>query len=117
MRGIGSSALFFSQIIRWSATLERFGGAPGPLHTKSKRVASLKNNADKIAAMLAEIGDYEELSSNRDRADDWQTDAGEAMLWMQDYWRVIEASEALETSTPGCSPSGTTTRTTGLRWE
>lgn len=83
-------------IIRWSETLERFGGSPGPLHTKSKRFASLKNNPDKIGAMLAEIGDYEELSANMDRADDWQGEAGEAALWLEDYWRVIGESEAQE---------------------
>jgi hypothetical protein len=83
-------------IIRWSETLERFGGSPGPLHTKSKRFASLKNNPDKIAAMLAEIGDYEELSANMDRADDWQGEAGEAAVWLEDYWRVVGESEALE---------------------
>ncbi|MFA9218855.1 MAG: hypothetical protein ACEQSK_17360, partial [Sphingomonadaceae bacterium] len=80
-------------VIRWSATLEQFQGSPGPLHTRSKRFASLKNSADKIAAMLAEIGDYEELSANMDRSDDWYSDAGEAALWMEDYWRVISASE------------------------
>lgn len=82
-------------LIRWSETLERFGGAPGPLHTRSKRFASLKNNPATIAAMLAEIGDYEELSANLDRADDWRGDAGEAGLWLEDYWRVMnEADEA-----------------------
>ena len=82
-------------IIRWSETLERFGGSPGPLHTKSKRFASLKNNPDKIATMLAEIGDYEELSSNMDRADDgqWLGEVGEAALWLEDYWRVHGESE------------------------
>lgn len=83
-------------IIRWSESLERFAGAPGPLHTKSKRFASLKNCADKIAAMLAEIGDYEELSCNMDCADAWQSDAGEASLWLEDYWRVSGESERLE---------------------
>jgi hypothetical protein len=83
-------------IIRWSETLERFVGSPGPLHTKSKRFASLKNSPDKIAAMLAEIGDYEELSANMDRADDWQGEAGEAALWLEDYWRVIGESEQQE---------------------
>jgi len=81
-------------IIRWSESLEQFAGSPGPLHTRSKRFASLKNSPDKIAAMLAEIGDYEELSSNMDRADEWQGDAGEAALWLEDYWRVIGESEA-----------------------
>ncbi len=35
-------------ILRWSETLERFTGSPGPLHTRSKRFDSLKGNADKI---------------------------------------------------------------------
>ena len=83
-------------IIRWSESLERFDGAPGPLHTRSKRFASLKNSPDKIAAMLAEIGDYEELSSNMDRVDDWQGEAGEAASWLEDYWRVTGESERLE---------------------
>ena len=74
-------------IIRWSETLEQFGGAPGPLHTKSKRFASMKNNPEKIAEMLTEIGDYEELSSNRDG--DWQQDAEDATAWLEDYWRVV----------------------------
>jgi len=80
-------------IVRWSESQERYAGSPGPLHTKSKRFASLKNSPDKIAAMLAEIGDYEELSANMDRADDWSGDAGEAALWLEDYWRVIGESE------------------------
>lgn len=80
-------------IIRWSESQERYAGSPGPLHTKSKRFASLKNSPEKIAAMLAEIGDYEELSANMDRADDWSGDAGEAALWLEDYWRVIGESE------------------------
>jgi hypothetical protein len=78
-------------VIRWSETLERFGGSPGPLHTKSKRFASLKNSPDKIAEMLTEIGDYEELSSNLDG--DWQQDAEDATAWLEDYWRVVEDSK------------------------
>ncbi|WP_373991879.1 hypothetical protein [Duganella sp. BuS-21] len=85
-------------IIRWSETLERFGGSPGPLHTKSKRFASLKNSADKIAALLAEIGDYEELSANMDRAEDGRAEAGEAAAWLEDYWRVLGESEQTEAS-------------------
>ncbi|NYE60541.1 hypothetical protein FHW58_001693 [Duganella sp. 1224] len=85
-------------IIRWSETLERFGGAPGPLHTRSKRFASLKNSPDKIASLLTEIGDYEELSANMDSAEEWQGDAGEAALWLEDYWRVIGESERAEAS-------------------
>jgi hypothetical protein len=85
-------------IIRWSETLEQFGGSPGPLHTKSKRFASLKNSVDKIASLLEEIGDYEELSANRDSAEDWQGEAGEAALWMEDYWRVVGESEQAEAS-------------------
>nr|WP_315398882.1 hypothetical protein [uncultured Duganella sp.] len=83
-------------IIRWSESLERFNGAPGPLHTKSKRFASLKNSPEKIALMLTEIGDYEELSSNMDRADEWRGDAGEAAHWLEDYWRVSGESERRE---------------------
>jgi hypothetical protein len=79
-------------VIRWSETLDRFGGSPGPLHTKSKRFASLKNSPGKIEAMLVEIGDYEELSSNRDN--DWQADALEASDWLEDYWRVLGEAEA-----------------------
>ena len=80
-------------VLRWSETLERFGGAPGPLHTRSKRFASLKNSPEKIQAMLAEIGDYEELSANRDH--DWLQDAGEAADWLDDYQRVLnESAEA-----------------------
>lgn len=78
-------------VIRWSETLEQFGGNPGPLHTRSKRFASLKNSPEKIEAMLREIGDYEELSSNRDN--DWQADALEAGEWLDDYWRVLGESE------------------------
>jgi hypothetical protein len=85
-------------IIRWSETLERFGGLPGPLHTKSKRFASLKNSPDKIAALLAEIGDYEELSANMDRAEDGRAEAGEAAAWLEDYWRVFGESEQAEAS-------------------
>jgi hypothetical protein len=73
-------------IMRWSETLEQFGGSAGPLHTKSKRFASLKNSPEKIQAMLREIGDYEELSSNRDS--DWLADANEAADWLEDLWRV-----------------------------
>ncbi|MYM34402.1 hypothetical protein GTP38_08635 [Duganella sp. FT94W] len=88
-------------IIRWSETQERFGGTPGPLHTKSKRFASLKNSPDKIAALLAEIGDYEELSANMDSAEDWQADAGEAALWLEDYWRVLgESAQAAGAGQP-----------------
>lgn len=79
-------------IIAWSASLEEYTGAAGPLHTRSKRFASLKNNPHKIAAMLAEIGDYEELSSNLDSGDDWQGAAGTAAAWLEDYWRVMGES-------------------------
>lgn len=76
-------------VLRWSASLEQFEGAAGPLHTRSKRFASLKDNPGKIAGLMAEIGDYEELSSNRDQ--DWLQDAGAAADWMEDLWRVLEA--------------------------
>jgi hypothetical protein len=79
-------------VIRWSAAQERFGEGPGPLHTRSKRFASLQNNPRKIAEMLAEIADYEELSSNQD--DSWRYDASEAADWLDDYWRVAAESAA-----------------------
>lgn len=79
-------------IIRWSATLERFGGSPGPLHTRSKRFANLKDNPAKIQDMLAEIGEYEELSSNRDT--DGAQDVADSAEWMDDLWRVLDESAA-----------------------
>ena len=84
-------------IMRWSETRERFGGAPGPLHTRSKRFDSLKNNPGKIGEMLAEIGEYEVLSGNRDG--DWLHDREAAGAWLDDYWRVLDESE--QGSTPG----------------
>jgi hypothetical protein len=79
-------------VIRWSESLERFGGSPGPLHTRSKRFASLKNDPDQIGAMLREIAQYQELSANRDQ--DWLQDASDSALWLDDYWRVL--NEALD---------------------
>jgi hypothetical protein len=84
-------------ILRWSASLERFTGSPGPLHTRSKRFDSLKDNPAKIGALLAEIGEYEALSANRDR--DWLQDADTSAAWIEDYWRVLDESGAA--STPG----------------
>jgi hypothetical protein len=84
-------------VLRWSETLEAFTGSAGPLHTRSKRFASLKTSADKIGAMLREIGDYEALSSNQDH--DWLQDRDDAALWMEDYWRVLQESE--DAATPG----------------
>lgn len=78
-------------ILRWSESLERFGGAPGPLHTRSKRFASLKTSPEKIAAMLREIGEYEALSANGER--DWLQDASDTGAWLEDYWRVLGESE------------------------
>jgi hypothetical protein len=84
-------------IMRWSDSLERFTGSNGPLHTRSKRFDSLKNNPAKIAEMLAEIGEYEALSSNRDG--DWLQDRESAGAWLEDYWRVLDESE--QAGTPG----------------
>jgi hypothetical protein len=84
-------------VLAWSETRARFGGDPGPLHTRSKRFASLKTGPDKIGAMLREIGEYEALSANRDR--DWLQDLDDASVWMEDYWRVLQASE--DAATPG----------------
>lgn len=77
-------------ILRWSASCD------GPLHTRSKRFDALKDNPDKIAAMLREIAEYEALSSNVDA--DWRLDADEATEWLDDYWRVMAAPEE---TTPG----------------
>ncbi|WP_307188272.1 hypothetical protein [Massilia sp. Root351] len=87
-------------VIRWSESLERFGGAPGPLHTKSKRFSSLKNGPEKIAALMADIADYEALSANMGAAEDWRGDEDEAAAWMDDYLRVIGESEAAEEEAP-----------------
>lgn len=84
-------------ILRWSETLAQFGGSPGPLHTRSKRFASLKDSPEKIGAMLREIGEYEALSANGDR--DWLQDANDAGAWLDDYWRVL--GESGQASTPG----------------
>lgn len=84
-------------LLRWSETLERFTGSAGPLHTRSKRFASLKSSPDKIGAMLREIGEYETLSANRDL--DFAQDLDDASLWMEDYWRVLQ--ESGEAATPG----------------
>ena len=84
-------------IMHWSESLEAHSGAPGPLHTRSKRFASLKNSLEKIGAMLREIGEYEALSANRDQ--DWLQDRDDAGAWLDDYWRVLDESE--QGSTPG----------------
>ena len=85
-------------ILRWSESLETFGGGPGPLHTRSKRFASLKTSPERIAAMLREIGDYEQLSANRD--EDWLQDLDDASVWVEDYWRVLQESESAATPGP-----------------
>jgi len=84
-------------LLRWSETLERFTGTVGPLHTRSKRFASLKTSPGKIAAMLREIGEYDALSANRDQ--DWLQDLDDAALWMEDYWRVLQGAD--DAATPG----------------
>lgn len=75
-------------IIRWSESLEQFEGKPGPLHTRSKRFSSLRNNPGTIQELLQEIGDYEELSSNRDAS--WLQDAADAEEWVDDLLRVLD---------------------------
>jgi hypothetical protein len=85
-------------ILRWSESLEAFGAGPGPLHTRSKRFASLKTSPDKIGAMLREIGDYEQLSANRD--EDWLQDLDDASVWVEDYWRVLQEAESAATPGP-----------------
>ena len=85
-------------VLRWSATLDEYGGGPGPLHTRSKRFASLKTDPERIGAMLREIGEYELLSANHDR--DWLQDRDDAGAWVEDYWRVLQASEHGATPSP-----------------
>jgi hypothetical protein len=84
-------------IMRWSESLEAHTGAPGPLHTRSKRFASLKTSLEKIGAMLRDIGEYDALSANRDG--DWLQDASASDAWLDDYWRVMNESE--QGTTPG----------------
>lgn len=85
-------------ILRWSESLERFSGAAGPLHTRSKRFASLKDQPEKIGAMLREIGEYAALSANQER--DWLQDGSDAADWLDHYWRVIGESEGAATPGP-----------------
>jgi hypothetical protein len=85
-------------IIGWSQSRERFTGAAGPLHTRSKRFASLKTSVEKIGAMLREIGEYEELSANRDG--DWQQDSADAAAWLDDLARVVDESEQAASTGP-----------------
>ncbi|WP_338845036.1 hypothetical protein V8J88_15200 [Massilia sp. W12] len=90
-------------IIRWSASLADFGKGAGPLHTRSKRFASLKNQPDKIAAMLAELADYQHISqsaslteNNSVLQDLCQLDAeGD---WLDDLQRVLQESALQETA-------------------
>lgn len=84
-------------VLRWSESLDAFGGGPGPLHTRSKRFASLKTSPDKIGAMLREIGEYEALSAHRDAG--VVQDLDDASVWMEDYWRVLQASD--DAAVPG----------------
>ncbi len=85
-------------VMRWSESRERFTGAAGPLHTRSKRFASLKTSLVKIGAMLREIGEYEELSANRDC--DWQHDTIAAAAWLDDLARVFDESEQAASTEP-----------------
>jgi hypothetical protein len=92
-------------VMRWSESRERFTGAAGPLHTRSKRFASLKSSLEKIGAMLREIGEYEALSANRDC--DWQQDTIEAAAWLDDLARVFDESEqAASTEADRILPAG-----------
>ena len=81
-------------IIRWSESREQFGQGPGPLHTRSKRFSSLKNNPATIARMLADIAEYEALSQNG--VDEWQSNGDQFGEWLDDYARVMQESIRLE---------------------
>ncbi|MFD2367200.1 hypothetical protein [Pseudoduganella sp. GCM10020061] len=93
-------------ILRWSETLARFGGREGPLHTRSKRFDALKGKPDKIGAMLAEIGEYETLSANRDC--DWAQDFADCGAWLEDLDRVLGvAPEEPAADDPATPPPAT----------
>ena len=77
-------------IIRWSASLQQFGHGTGPLHTRSKRFSSLKNNPATIAALLREIADYEALAHSG--GEDWQLEDEQFGDWVDDYFRVMQES-------------------------
>ncbi|GAB3458689.1 hypothetical protein GCM10027321_14830 [Massilia terrae] len=93
----GGGACKAEWVIAWSESLERFTDSSGPLHTRSKRFASLKTSPAKIDAMLAEIAEYERMSANRDG--DWRLDSFEATGWLDDYARVLADSQ--EAASPG----------------
>jgi hypothetical protein len=105
-------------IVRWSASLETFTGSPGPLHTRSKRFASLANSVEKIGAMLLEIGGYEQLSANGDGAT-WLRDAQDATDWLDDLARVEAESRAADGAAVCPSPryDGMEAALTSLRAE
>lgn len=88
-------------IINWSATLAQFssGPGPGPLHTKSKRFASLKNQPDKIAAMLEELNEYAALSATNFQ-EQFELEADEGQAWLEDYWRVMQQAGAHASNVP-----------------
>jgi hypothetical protein len=92
-------------ILRWSETLARFGGREGPLHTRSKRFDSLKDSPEKIAAMLAEIGEYESLSANREC--DWAQDFADCGAWMEDLDRVLGLPQEDSPAEPPALPPAT----------
>ncbi len=85
-------------IIRWSESREQFGQGPGPLHTRSKRFSSLKNNPATIARMLADIAEYEALSQNG--LDQWQSNDEQFGDWLEDYTRVMQESLCAEAMAP-----------------
>jgi hypothetical protein len=90
LRGIGQCRAEW--VLAWSASQERFGAGPGPLHTRSKRFAGLKDQPAKIQAMLEEIAAYEELSRNGDV--DWRQDQLDAAGWLDDLDRVLDDAGA-----------------------
>ena len=77
-------------IERWSAAHERFHGTAGPLHTRSKRFDSLKQNPAAVAAMLSEIGEYQALSAHQ--ASEWLERLADSDDWLGDLERVLDSA-------------------------
>jgi hypothetical protein len=77
-------------IERWSTVHEHFHGTPGPLHTRSKRFESLKQNPGAVAAMLHEIGEYQALSAHQ--GFDGLERLADADAWLDDLERVLDGA-------------------------
>ncbi len=89
-------------IIRWSASVQEFGRGIGPLHTRSKRFSSLKNNPETIRRMLTDMAEYEAISHHA--TDQWHSDDVRFDDWAEDYWRVVNESETHQAAQTASAP-------------